>query len=130
MALRKPFAFNIEKVTVENKAYRYVVWTGNNLQVVLMSLLPSEVIDMELHPNIDQFFRVEKGKMKARIGKVPYDQTNFYEYHLGDGDVLLIPRGHYHEIANEGSDELKLYSIYSPPNHPHNRYQEVKPVND
>jgi mannose-6-phosphate isomerase-like protein (cupin superfamily) len=130
MALREPFAFNIEKITIENKAYRRVVWTGNNIQVVLMSLLPSQVIDMEVHPNIEQFFRVEKGSMKAIISKNLFDQTSFYEYHLKDGDVLLIPLGHYHQITNEGCDELKLYSIYSPPNHPHNRYQEIKPIND
>lgn len=130
MAFRVPFAINIEEATINNTAFRHVIWTGANQQLVLMSLLPNEVIDMEVHPNVDQFFRVEKGNMRVRISAYPYDQIHFLEYHLCDGGIVEIPQGHYHEIMNEGSDELKLYSIYSPPNHPPDRYQLTKPSED
>lgn len=130
MAFRVPYAINIEKETINNEAYRRVVWTGDNLQVVLMSLLPQEIIDMEIHNNTDQFIRVEKGTMKVLIGQSPYDGSNFIEYHLNDGDTIMIPQQHYHKIMNEGTDQLKIYTIYGPPNHPHDRFQMTKPDND
>lgn len=127
MALNTPFAINIEQSTLNNNYYRNVIWTGSNIQLVLMSLLPGEVIDMEIHNDIDQFIRIEKGNMRALISK---DGITFDEYILKDNDIIIIPRQHYHQIENIGNEDLKLYSIYGPPNHPFNRLQLNKPSND
>lgn len=112
-----PFALNIEKATLDNNAYRRVIWTGTYQQLVLMSLNPQEYIDMEIHPNTDQFFRLEQGNIRVRVSKNSLDKINFIEYHLKNGDIIEIPRNHYHEIYNEGSEQVKLYTIYSPPHH-------------
>jgi mannose-6-phosphate isomerase-like protein (cupin superfamily) len=123
-------AFHIEDITIKNEAFRNVIWTGNNMQLVLMSLQPSEKIDMEVHTENDQFFRIEQGTMKVLISINPNNFHDFHEYHLKNGDVIIIPAGHYHEIYNEGFDDLKVYTIYSPPHHPPDRYDAIKPIYD
>jgi mannose-6-phosphate isomerase-like protein (cupin superfamily) len=106
----KGFNANIEKETLENKNFRKVLYTGKHSQLVLMSLKPNEEIGMEVHTDNDQFFRFEKGQGKCII------DGNFYE--LGDGSVILVPAGAQHNIINtSGTDDLKLYTIYSPAHH-------------
>lgn len=116
---------NIEKDTTENNNYRKVVATGKYSQVVLMSIKPKEEIGLEIHNDIDQFFRIEQGKGIALIG-----QNNPIKYDLNDGVALLVPAGTWHNIINTSNEPLKLYSIYSPPNHPPNRIQKDKPLID
>jgi len=87
-----------------------VLYTGAHSQLVLMSLKPNEDIGMEVHPDNDQFFRFEKGQGKAII--------DGNEYPIGDGTVIIVPSGAQHNIINtSGSEELKLYTIYSPAHH-------------
>ena len=117
---------NIEIETKANENFRKVINTSNNLQLVLMSLKPGEDIGMEVHENIDQFFRVEKGQGKAIIKK----ENSIEEFPLTDGSVIVIPKGTYHNIKNTGNESMKLYSIYSPPNHPFNRVDLNKPQED
>lgn len=112
------FYTNLEKDTLDNNNYRKVINTSNNIQLVLMSLKPKEEIGSEVHNNIDQFFRIEKGTAKAIV--------NNEEIILKDGSVLIIPKGTLHNIINIGDNDLKLYSIYSPPNHPINTIQPNK----
>lgn len=107
--MKKGYKNNIEKLTKENTNFRKVLYTGEQSQLVLMSLLPGEEIGMETHPENDQFFRFESG-----TGKVIIDET---EYDVADGDALVIPRGTNHNIINTGPDDLKLYTIYSPAHH-------------
>ena len=95
------------------------------MQIVLMSLKPKEEIGNEIHENIDQFFRVEKGKAKAIITDNKTNEVT--EYELKDGSVIIIPKGTYHNIINVGDTELKLYTIYSPPNHTSDLVQLNKP---
>jgi len=103
------FHSNIEKDTIENINFRKVLFTAKNLQLVLMSLKPKEDIGEEIHEN-DQFFRFEKGK-----GKVIINNT---EYSVKDGDSVIVPKGEKHNIINISDEEdLKLYTIYSPPHH-------------
>ena len=103
------YIINIEKETLENDNFRKVLYTGKNSQLVLMSLKPSEEIGMEVH-TLDQFIRVEKGKGKAVLDGV--------EHALEDGSAVVIPAGTNHNIINiDVDDELKLYTIYSPPEH-------------
>ena len=107
----KGYNANIEKETLENTNFRKVLYTGKHSQLVLMSLKPNEEIGMEIHADNDQFFRFEKGEGKCVI------DGNFYE--LKDGSVIMVPAGAEHNIINTSADkELKLYTIYSPPNHP------------
>ena len=106
----KGFCINIEKDTLENENFRKVLYTGKNSQLVLMSLKPKEEIGMEVHEENDQFFRFEKGEGKCII--------DGNEYELKDGVAIVIPAGAQHNIINTSeSEELKLYTIYSPAHH-------------
>ena len=106
----KGFNANIEKEALENTNFRKVLYTGKHSQLVLMSLKPNEEIGMEIHADNDQFFRFEKGEGKCII------DGNFYE--LKDGSVIIVPAGAKHNIINiSSSEDLKLYTIYSPAHH-------------
>ena len=106
----KGFFTNIEKDTLENKNFRQVLYTSKYSQLVLMSLRPREEIGMEVHPDNDQFFRIEKGQGKCIIDGNEYD--------LEDGVAIVVPAGAQHNVINaSGNKELKLYTIYSPPHH-------------
>ena len=101
---------HIEPETLSNENFRKVLYTGKHSQLVVMSLLPGEEIGMEVHTDNDQFFRFEKG-----IGKVVIDGT---EYEVGDGVAIVVPSGAQHNVINvSDSEELKLYTIYSPAHH-------------
>ena len=102
---------DIEELTLANNNFRQVLYTAPHSQLVLMSLLPNEEIGMEIHENVDQFFRFEKG-----IGKVILEGE---ETIIGDGDVVIAPAGTNHNVINTSTTEpLKLYTVYSPANHP------------
>jgi len=106
----KGFVTNIEKDTENNNFFRKVIFTAKNSQLVLMNLKPGEEIGEEVHDNLDQFFRFEDGE-----GKVVIEGE---EFQIGDGFAVVIPAGTKHNIINTSSEEpLKLYTIYSPPNH-------------
>lgn len=106
----KGFNANIEKDTLENNNFRQVLYTGKHSQLVLMSLKPGEEIGMEVHADNDQFFRFEKG-----IGKCIIDGN---EYELKDGSAIVVPAGAQHNIINTSeTDDLKMYTIYSPAHH-------------
>lgn len=106
----KGFSTNIEKETLENENFRKVLYTSRNSQLVLMSLKPGEEIGMEVHKENDQFFRFEKGQ-----GKCIIDEN---EYKLEDGVAVVVPAGAEHNVINTSeTEELKLYTIYSPPHH-------------
>ncbi len=104
----KGYVINIEEAAKENNDFRRVLYTAKNSQLVLMNLKAGEEIGMEMH-TLDQFFRVEKGEGKAVIDGV--------EHEIKDGSAIVIPAGNNHNIINTGSQEMKLYTIYSPPNH-------------
>ena len=102
---------NIEKKSLENKYFREVLFTGPHSQLVVMSIAPGDDIGMETHKDVDQFFRVEAGIGRAIL--------NGKEYDLEDGSAVVIPAGTKHNIINRSKSEpLKVYTIYSPPNHP------------
>jgi mannose-6-phosphate isomerase-like protein (cupin superfamily) len=115
----KGYVENIEKKTLANSFFREVLFTGKNAQLVVMSLKPEEEIGMEVHNNVDQFFRFEKG-----IGKVIIDGE---ESSVADGSAVIVPAGSWHNVINSSSkEELKLYTIYSPPNHPDKTIHKTK----
>jgi len=106
----KGFCGDIEKDTLENGNFRKVLYTGKHSQLVLMSLKPKEEIGMEVHEENDQFFRFEKGEGKCII--------DGNEYTLKDGVAIVVPSGAQHNIINTSeTEELKLYTIYSPAHH-------------
>ncbi len=106
----KGFKSNIEKATLGNNDFRLVLYTGKYSQLVLMSLKPGEEIGEEVHKTVDQFFRFEKG-----TGTVSIDGA---KHKVADGDAIIVPAGAKHNVINTSkSAELKLYTIYSPPEH-------------
>lgn len=113
------FADNIEKLTEENTAYRKVIFTGPFSQLVLMNILPGQEIGEETHEGHDQFIRIEGGTAEFLLGDTKVVGT--------DGFAVVIPSGLRHNVTNIGNDELKLYTIYSPKEHPEGTIQETKP---
>jgi mannose-6-phosphate isomerase-like protein (cupin superfamily) len=106
----KGYKANIEKETLKNKNFRKVLYTASHCQLVLMTLKPKEEIGAETHKGNDQFFRFEAGK-----GRVEIDGN---KYTVKDGDAVIIPAGAKHNVINtSATDELKMYTIYSPPHH-------------
>jgi mannose-6-phosphate isomerase-like protein (cupin superfamily) len=119
----KGFVDNIEKLTLNNINFRKVLFTGKYCQLVVMSLKPGEEIGMEVHSDVDQFFRVDSGTGKVVMGTV--------EKRLKDGFAIVVPAGTKHNIINTSkTEDLKLYTVYSPPNHPkgtvHKTYEEAE----
>jgi len=104
----KGFVKNIENLAVRNEAFRQVLYTAKSCQLVLMSLKPREEIGAEVH-QLDQFFRVEEGSGEAVLDGV--------RTAIQAGFAVLVPAGANHNIINTGSTPLKLYTLYSPPNH-------------
>jgi len=110
----------IERTTLENSFFRQVLFTGKYAQLVVMALQPGEEIGDEVHGDVDQFFRIEAGQAKFVF-------NNTEEHVVGDGDAVVVPAGTYHNVINASSDEpLKLYTIYSPPNHPDGTVHKTK----
>jgi|SRR5665647_1525631 len=105
----KGFIGNISELSVQNKDFRQVLYTGKNVQLVLMALKPGEDIGEEVHEKVDQFFRIEAGSGMAIInGK----QTS-----IKMDDAVIVPAGSKHNIVNNGKVPLQFYSLYSPPHH-------------
>lgn len=113
----QPLVLNIEKATKQNNTFRTALWTGNHLQVTLMSINVGEEIGTEIHPNLDQFLRIEQGQGLTKMGYRRDDLT--MQASVTDGDAILVPAGTWHNLINTGNIPLKLYSIYAPPQHPH-----------
>ena len=110
----------IETQTLKNAYFRQVLFTGKHTQLVVMCLQPGEEIGKEMHPNVDQFFRIEQGEARfVWSGK---------EKHLvRDGDAVVVPAGTYHNVINTSKTiPLRLYTIYSPPNHPDGTVHKTK----
>jgi len=114
------YSTNIERATEENEDFRHVLYTGEHTQLVLMTLQPGEDIGRETHPDVDQFIRIESGTATAVL--------DGEETRLDDGDVLVIPAGAEHNVTNTADDTpLRLYTLYSPPEHPDGTVQATKP---
>jgi mannose-6-phosphate isomerase-like protein (cupin superfamily) len=111
---------SIEKQTLSNNYFRQVLFTGKHAQLVVMCLQPDEEIGNEVHSNVDQFFRIEQGEATFVFGGK--------ERHVvRDGDAVVVPAGTYHNVINASkSTKLKLYTIYSPPNHPDKTVHKTK----
>lgn len=111
---------SIEQQTLKNDYFRRVLFTGKHAQLVVMCLQPGEEIGNEVHKNVDQFFRIEQGEAEFIF--------NGKEKHVAkDGDAVIVPAGTYHNVINASKKEkLKLYTLYSPPNHPDKTVHKTK----
>ncbi|MDF2557049.1 MAG: cupin protein [Bacillales bacterium] len=120
----KPFVININDATKQNKTFRTALWSGTHLQTTLMSIDVGGDIGVEMHPDVDQFLRIEQGKGIVQFGKSK-DNLN-YKKNVYDDSAIFIPAGTWHNLTNTGNIPLKLYSIYAPPNHPFGTVHETK----
>ena len=115
---------NIEEATKENNNFRTALWTGTYLQLTLMNIPVGEDIGLEMHPDVDQFIRIESGQGLVLMGDEK-DRPDFQEQ-VFDDYVIFIPAGKWHNLLNTGRVPLKLYSIYAPPEHPHGTVHATK----
>jgi mannose-6-phosphate isomerase-like protein (cupin superfamily) len=110
----------IEQNTVNNENFRKVLFTGKHLQLVVMCLQGGEEIGNEVHPDVDQFFRIEEGEAKFVL-------NNSEEHVVRDGDAVVVPAGTWHNVINQSKyAKLKLYTVYTPPQHPDGTVQKTK----
>ena len=114
----KGYCDNIEKRTIANGDFRHVLYTGHNLQLVLMTLQPGEEIGSEVHEDRDQFFRIEEGSGAVDIDGVANE--------VEDDFAVIVPAGARHNVRNTGDRPLKLYTIYAPPEHKDQVVQSTK----
>ncbi len=115
----KSFVKNLNEMVLDNPYYRKVVYTSHYTQLVLMSLKPGQEIGNEIH-GLDQFIRVEQGE-----AKVIYENGEV-EYNMHANWVIIVPAGNYHNIINIGKEDLKLFTLYSPPAHLNDTLQKTK----
>jgi mannose-6-phosphate isomerase-like protein (cupin superfamily) len=114
------FVGDIEKLTEKNGFFRQVLYTGKYAQLVVMCLQPAEEIGNEVHANVDQFFRIEAGEAKFVFGGTE-------EHLVKSGGAVIVPAGTYHNVINTSKKkQLKLYTVYSPPNHPDGTIHKTK----
>lgn len=111
----EPNAFDIETATRENTAYRTVAWTGKHLQVTLMSIPPGESIGLEVHPDTDQFLRLDQGRGRCVMG--PAEDDLPFQQDVEDGWSIQVPAGSWHDVINTGEEDLRLYAVYAPVHH-------------
>lgn len=118
-----PFVINIEEATQQNNNYRTALWTGSHLQLTLMSIEVGGEIGLEMHPDTDQFIRIEDGDGLMLMG----DSKNVLNYRerVSDDFAIVIPAGKWHNLINIGNKPLKIYSLYAPPQHPFGTIQPM-----
>lgn len=119
-----PFVLNIEEAAIRNDNFRLTLWTGKHLQLTLMSIRVGEDIGLEMHPDVDQFIRIEQGQGIVKMGNRK-NNLNF-QSRFSEDDAIFIPAGKWHNVINTGCVPIKLYSIYAPPEHPHGTVHQTK----
>lgn len=121
-----PLVINIEEAAEQNNTFRTALWTGEHLQVTLMSIDKGEDIGLEVHPHTDQFIRIEEGQGFVQMGDSK-DRLDFTAEARKD-DAIIIPAGKWHNVTNTGHEPLKIYVIYAPPEHPFGTVHETKAI--
>ena len=120
----EPFVFNINHAANMNPNFRTTLWTGQDLQLTLMSIPVRGEIGVEMHPDVDQFIRIEKGCARILMGRCRNSLSE--EAYADENYAILIPGGTWHNILNVGPCPLKLYSLYAPPQHPSGTVHKTK----
>ncbi len=124
----EPFITNIDNAALQNTNYRTALWTGQHLQLTLMSIPVGGEIGLEVHPDTDQFLQIENGHGIAMMGCAK-DQLK-YQRPVCSGYAVFVPAGTWHNIINTGNCPLKIYTIYAPPHHPRGTVQATKAIAD
>ena len=119
-----PYVVDVEQVTTANDTFRTAAWTGEHLQMTLMSIPVGGEIGLELHEGTDQFLRVEAGRARVQMGKAKDDLS--YDKQVEADWAIFVPTGWWHNVTNTGDEPLKVYSIYAPSHHPHGTVQQTK----
>lgn len=119
----KPNAFDIETATRENRNYRTTAWTGKYLQVTLMSIEPGSSIGLEVHPETDQFLRLDAGQGRCVMGPSKDDLT--FQQDVSDGWAIQVPAGVWHDVINTGDEPMQVYAVYAPSHHAQGIVQET-----
>lgn len=119
-----PAVIDVQRLTIANRNYRTAAWTNDSLQLTFMSIPVGGDVGLEIHHDVDQFFRVEAGSALVTMGS---ETSLDYVKKAGAGDAVLIPSGTWHNIINVGSTPLKLYSLYGPQQHPYGTVHVTKP---
>ncbi|MCL2464777.1 MAG: cupin domain-containing protein [Micrococcales bacterium] len=119
-----PYVLDIEAATLENPNFRATLWTGTHLQLTVMSIPAGDDIGLEVHRGNDQFLRVENGSGRVQMGPTENEVT--FTEDVGPDSVIFVPAGTWHDIINTGSDDLKLYTLYGPPDHVHGTLHPTK----
>lgn len=123
-----PFVTNIKEDALNNKNFRTTLWTGEHLQLTLMSIKEKGEIGLERHDDLDQFLRIEDGEGMVFIGPSQDDFT--IKERVSKNSAIFVPAGNWHNLVNTGKKSLKLYSIYAPPAHPAGTVHETKEDSD
>jgi mannose-6-phosphate isomerase-like protein (cupin superfamily) len=118
-----PDSLDIEQRTLANHTFRTTLWTGKHLQLTVMSIRPGDDIGLEVHPDTDQFLRVEQGRGRCQMGAAK-DELSF-DKAVRDGWAILVPAGTWHNVTNIGDDDLRVYALYGPPDHQPGTIQET-----
>ena len=112
---KEPMVVDIEGMTLENNNFRTTIWTGEKLQVTVMTIQPGDDIGLEIHHGIDQFLRIEEGKGLCQMGDAEDNLT--FEKEVKEDDAIFVPADTWHNVTNTGDKPLKLYTIYAGPDH-------------
>ena len=115
---------DIEQRTLENETFRTVLFTGSRMQLTVMRLAPGEDIGKERHPETDQFLRIEEGQARVELSEREDEVDESHD--VSDDWAIVVPAGIWHNVINTGSGELKLYSLYAPPEHPDRTVHRTK----
>lgn len=119
-----PYTTNLDEATKQNGNFRMALWTGENLQMTLMSLRPGQDIGLEVHPYTDQFIKIEQGNGMTQMGN--FRDCLKFRRQVKAGDGIFIPAGTWHNLTNIGNGMLKLYSVYGPADHPYGTVHKTK----
>jgi mannose-6-phosphate isomerase-like protein (cupin superfamily) len=112
-----PTVLDIEAATLDNTTFRTTLWTGSNMQLTVMSIDPGDDIGLEVHPDGDQFLRVEAGTARVQMG--PSEDELPFDREVEDDWAILVPAGTWHNVTNTGDEPLRVYALYAPPEHAH-----------
>ncbi|HQY34200.1 MAG TPA: cupin domain-containing protein [Actinotalea sp.] len=123
-----PQSFDLEAATLENTSYRAVAWSGRYLQVTLMSIPAGGDIGLEMHPDTDQFIRLDGGRGRAQMGPAKDELT--FDQQVEDGWCVLVPAGSWHNITNTGSEPMQVYTVYAPAHHQPGKVQATRSIAD
>ena len=124
----EPVVLNITRATINNKNFRTTMWTGEHMQLTVMSIPVGGEIGLESHPELDQFIRIETGFGEVMMG-ASENRLN-YRTPVSAGYAIIIPAGTWHNLINTGNRSIKLYSIYAPPAHPRGTVHATKEITD